>query len=407
MEDIKRGLRKYFGFNNEKINQLHTMNEVKLSQLKSHINKMKNDEEQAKQENIRRKLEKIFAKNPNLKRKRLIGNGVGGGIIRKPPAPKPKPKPKPFKEGEIQNVKVDLNRKPKILFVTDVKGWAWWIKSEYIKKYLSDEFDIDIQHVIADNGGRIHGKINQNIYDLYFIYGFSYIDIFSRVPKHKKVCGVTAHRHRNVIFSKMKMAGHHHANSMMLLKELNDMGFKRAYYVPNGVNEELFKPIKPINPKSELVIGHVGKECPVKGQREFILPAIKSTGSKSSTNMRTWKDKLPHSEMPKIYNEMDVFMVASIEDGTPNPALEAAACGRPIISNQIGNMPEFIKDGWNGFIVPRKIGAYVNKINYFKENPSELVRMGNNARKTVEEGWTWKIQAENYRNMFRDIFGRR
>jgi glycosyltransferase involved in cell wall biosynthesis len=35
--------------------------------------------------------------------------------------------------------------------------------------------------------------------------------------------------------------------------------------------------------------------------------------------------------------------------------LEAAACGRPIISNQIGNMPEFIKDGWNGFIVPRKL----------------------------------------------------
>jgi hypothetical protein len=30
--------------------------------------------------------------------------------------------------------------------------------------------------------------------------------------------------------------------------------------------------------------------------------------------------------------------------------------------------------------------------------------MGNNARKTVEEGWTWKIQAENYRKMFNDIF---
>ena len=113
---------------------------------------------------------------------------------------------------------------------------------------------------------------------------------------------------------------------------------------------------------------------------------------------------IPHSEMPMIYNQMDCFVVASIEDGTPNPALEAAACGRPIISNNIGNMPEFIKDGYNGFIVPRKIGAYVEKIRYFKETRNELIRMGNNARKTVMESWTWKKQAENYRAMFREIF---
>jgi hypothetical protein len=31
--------------------------------------------------------------------------------------------------------------------------------------------------------------------------------------------------------------------------------------------------------------------------------------------------------------------------------------------------------------------------------------MGNNARKTVEEGWTWRLQSENYRKMFHDIFG--
>ena len=100
-------------------------------------------------------------------------------------------------------------------------------------------------------------------------------------------------------------------------------------------------------------------------------------------------------------------MVASMEDGTPNPALEAAACGRPIISNQIGNMPEFIKDGWNGFLVERKIGAYVNKLKYLQENRNELIRMGNNARKTVLEEWTWKKQAENYRNMFDSIFKRK
>ena len=184
------------------------------------------------------------------------------------------------------------------------------------------------------------------------------------------------------------------------------MGFKRAYYIPNGVDEQLFRPIEPIKRDGNLIVGHVGKECPVKGQKEFILPAIQTTGVQSATNLRTWKDMIPHTEMPLIYNQMDVFVVASIEDGTPNPALEAAACGRPIISNHIGNMPEFIKDGYNGFLVPRKIGAYVDKIRYFKENKKELIRMGENARKTVLESWTWKKQAENYRAMFKDIFSR-
>ena len=101
---------------------------------------------------------------------------------------------------------------------------------------------------------------------------------------------------------------------------------------------------------------------------------------------------------------MDVFVVASLEDGTPNPALEAASCGRPIISNRIGNMPEFIKDGYNGFLVGRTVAEYVDKIKWLQDNRSKMINMGLRARETVEKYWTWEIQAENYRKMFRDIF---
>lgn len=377
---------KELGFTKDQTNILSEMKDWRLESLKNEIDKLKKVKENYSKsdENYRNKKEKGQGKILEL-----IVNRYEDSI-----------------EYEPETIVLENGRKPRILFISDVKGWAWWIKSEYIKKYLSDEFQIDIDYVIGDNGDRRFYLIDQNSYDLYFIYGFSYIDFLNKVPKKKKICGITAHRKRNVILPKMKMAGNHHANSIMLLKELQDMGFKRAYYVPNGVDEELFKPIKPIRKEGELIVGHVGKECPAKGQREFILPAIQATGCKSATNLRTYMDKLPHSEMPKIYNEMDVFMVASTEDGTPNPALEAAACGRPIISNKIGNMPEFIKDGYNGFIVPRKIGAYIEKILYFKNNRDELIRMGNNARKTIEENWTWKIQAENYRKMFRDIFKR-
>jgi glycosyltransferase involved in cell wall biosynthesis len=111
--------------------------------------------------------------------------------------------------------------------------------------------------------------------------------------------------------------------------------------------------------------------------------------------------------MYKIYQEMDVFLIASVEDGTPNPGLEAAACGRPIISNPIGNMPELIKDGVNGFLVKRQIGAYVEKIRWLQKNRDKMIKMGLKNREEIEKHWTWKIQAERYRNMFREIFVRK
>ena len=391
IQKLKEDLKKYFNYSDEQIKGI-IHNDQELNELKNQINKQKNIDYK-----LKKKIDAVFVDKPELKRKRIFGVGVGNNIG----VPKKNDRSIPDDRPMLSNP----NRKPKILFISDVKGWAWWIKSEYLKKYLSDEFNIDIKHVVTPYNKIDFSKIDQQAYDFYFTYGFSYINFLNRVPKKRKATGVTAHRAERVIRPKMCLADHVHANSLMLLKELHNMGFQNAFYLPNGVDEELFKPIIPIKKDGELIVGHVGKETHLKGQREFILPAIQLVGAKSSTNLRTWQDKLPHNEMPKIYNEMDVFMVASIEDGTPNPALEAAACGRPIISNRIGNMPEFIKDGWNGFLVERKISAYVEKLKYFQNNRDELIRMGINARKTVEREWTWKIQSENYRSMFRKIFG--
>lgn len=296
-------------------------------------------------------------------------------------------------------------KRSKILFISDVSGWAWWNKSKYLQMYLADEFDIDVICVIGPDA---RNGINPGRYDLYFTYGYSYVMFVNGVELSKRVTGVTAHRPTKVIQRYMKMADHIHANSLLLLNEVKKMvNHDRVYYVPNGVDENLFRQIKPIGENKTLVAGHVGKECPQKMQSEIIKPAINEAGIEGFYNLNDYTTRIPYCEMYKQYQEMDVFIVASIEDGTPNGALEAAACGRPIISNRIGNMPEFIKDGYNGFLVDMDIKLYVEKIKYLNEHRDHLIEMGKNARKTVEEGWTWKIQSENYRNMFRKILGKK
>jgi len=405
MAQLKKDIQEHLGYSMEDVDNIGVLTDKKLHIIKRDIEKikqkkLKTTEESHQKRILEKRVKEALNKNLDIKSKKIVNKSI------KQSKPKQVHTQYYIEQPQPKRIPINKDSKPKILFISDVKGWAWWNKSLILKKHLSDEFDIDVRAVLGE-GSTPANRIDQKAYDLYFTYGFSYIDFLYRVPKFKKSTGITAHRAKHVIFPKMRMADHIHANSMMLLKELHNMGFKYAHYVPNGVDEELFKPLKPIREDGEMIVGHVGKKCAKKCQETIILPAIKKANVQSYTNLRTWKDRIPLEEMPHTYNSMDVFLVASDEDGTPNPALEAAACGRPIISNRIGNMPEFIIDGYNGFIVPKKIDAYVEKINYFKENRDELIRMGNNARKTVLEDWTWTKQSEHYRNMFNSIFERK
>lgn len=396
LEDLKRQIMKYFG-SQKLIREVGFMNENKLKKLKNELERLKDKEAKTHKDRIRtRQLEDKLRFNYSVKEDEFFVPS------------KPVDSPEATDNGVIvvKNIKISVPayRKPKVLFMADVKNWAWWIKSKYLEKYLSDEYNIDVICVVGP-GCISHYNIPANDYDLYFTFGYTYVDYILSIPRFKRVTGVTAHRARHVIQPQMKKAGNIHANSMMLYNELIEMGFTEAYYLPNGVDADLFRVVEPIQEKRKrIIVGHVGKECPQKGQREYIYPAIKKAGAESITSVVTWQNKIPHNEMYQIYQKMDVFIVASTEDGTPNPALEAASCGRPIISNRIGNMPEFIEDGVNGFLVNRDVDEYVEKINWLQNNRDKMIKMGQKARETVEKGWSWKIQSENYRNMFKEIF---
>lgn len=274
------------------------------------------------------------------------------------------------------------NKTPKVLFICDVKNWAWYYKSLELKRYLCDDFDIDIACVLAGD------KINPKAYDIYFTFGHSYIDIepLRSIPREKKITGATAHRSSDILRPKMNQAIAIHANSILLANEMINI-HELVYYLPNGVNEDLFTYQSIPEKRDNIIIGHVGKLSSLKGQREYIEPAIKKAKCLYHPHYNSHDEALPQSAMPiSTYKQMDAIIIASTEDGTPNPALEAAACGRTIISNHIGNMPEFIEDGVNGFLVPKDINSYAGKIIWLRNNRDKMIKMGKAARQTVERG---------------------
>jgi len=90
--------------------------------------------------------------------------------------------------------------------------------------------------------------------------------------------------------------------------------------------------------------------------------------------------------------ESDVFVFPSIEEGSALVTYEAMAVGLPSIVTF--NTGSIIRDGKDGFVIPiRNIKALKEAILYLYDNPSEIKRMGKNARRYVEK-YSW----EKYEN---------
>ena len=59
------------------------------------------------------------------------------------------------------------------------------------------------------------------------------------------------------------------------------------------------------------------------------------------------------SRLRAIYDEVDFLVVPSLAEGMPTVILEAFSAGLPVIATDVGAVAAVIKDGQNGFLIPR------------------------------------------------------
>lgn len=92
------------------------------------------------------------------------------------------------------------------------------------------------------------------------------------------------------------------------------------------------------------------------------------------------KDKL------NFLRKADIFVFPSYYEGMPMAILEAMACGLPIVANNVGGIPEIVREGCNGFLVlPGDIAALKLKLSTLIQNRELRIAMGRQSRKIVEE----------------------
>lgn len=187
-----------------------------------------------------------------------------------------------------------------------------------------------------------------------------------------------------------------------------------AFYVPNGVDREMFKPSKPLDPKGKrkrvLIEGPI--DIPFKAV-EDCYNAIKdldceiwivSSAGKPKPGWRydRFFEKVPQSMMASIYSSCDIFIKMSRIEGFFGPPLEAMACGCVPVVGKVTGWDEYIIDGYNALAVDLKdVAAAKNAVKKLMEDSTLYERLLENGNETAKN-WPWTKSFERIEMLIGD-----
>jgi glycosyltransferase involved in cell wall biosynthesis len=101
-------------------------------------------------------------------------------------------------------------------------------------------------------------------------------------------------------------------------------------------------------------------------------------------------------ELAALYGEAEVAVVPSLYEGFSLPAVEAMACGVPVVATTGGALPEVVgQDGTTGLLVPpgdpEALAAAIARL---LDDPDLGRRLGAAGRQRVLSNFTWVVTAE-------------
>jgi glycosyltransferase involved in cell wall biosynthesis len=94
----------------------------------------------------------------------------------------------------------------------------------------------------------------------------------------------------------------------------------------------------------------------------------------------------PRGDVERWYAAMDVDLITSRSEGTTTTALEAQACGVPVVSTDVGAVHEVVEDGVTGFLVsPGDAGAIATATLSLLGDPVHRAEIGRAGRAAAVE----------------------
>lgn len=336
--------------------------------------------------------------------------------------------------------------KKRIAIAYDEDGWAFWNIATQIKKYLSDDFEIDIfpAEVFSDNIVRLvflaerydlvhclwRGLLSSLDYEYArgYIYnmGISFNQFMEKYySKTNFTTSVYDHKfldEENFYNTKAfaKYCRNYTVSSTILKDIYNqlDIDKKPTMVISDGVDLEIFKPLNLERFKIDNIgnrkvrIGWVGNseftdsegDSDLKGVRKIIQPALEELIKEGYPIEINFADKkngyIPHEKMPEYYSSIDIYICASKNEGTPNPVLESMATGVPIISTNVGIVGDAFGEKQKKYILKERSKEELKSvIKQLIDDRTQFEELSKENLEQIKE-WSWEQKCQQFKEFF-------
>ncbi|MBI4843565.1 MAG: glycosyltransferase family 4 protein [Nitrospirae bacterium] len=163
--------------------------------------------------------------------------------------------------------------------------------------------------------------------------------------------------------------------------------------IPNKGHDTLFKAVSLVKSKTAVKLLVVGSpQEHLRSHAERLKELAERLGLKEDIVFlgQRW-------DIPEILNSLDLVVISSSVafEACPMVALEAFACGVPVVGSDLGGTPELIEDGRTGFVFRAKDEKdLAEKILLILNNPALHDEMRKNCRRAAEERFDLRCSSD-------------
>lgn len=123
-------------------------------------------------------------------------------------------------------------------------------------------------------------------------------------------------------------------------------------------------------------------------------------------SLTTFTGQVPHREVPKYLSALDVYVAPSRRESESFgvAVLEASACACPVVVSNAGGLPEVVKDGETGIIVPQENAhATAEAILKLIRHPQTRKEMGRAGRAWVHDRYSWSNCVDRMESVYQRL----
>jgi glycosyltransferase involved in cell wall biosynthesis len=138
-----------------------------------------------------------------------------------------------------------------------------------------------------------------------------------------------------------------------------------------------------------------------EGNKEELFKLVEELNIKEKV---IFKGRVEYDDIIRLLSKSSICAYPSLMEGLPKGILDAMAVYKPVVGSAVGGIPEVIRDGETGFLVPPGDSeALADKIVELLRKPELIKKMGERGRRMVEEEFSIDVVARRLEKVYLGI----